>query len=290
MKSLTPFIILLLAITKGFGQQSDSASVEKKIAPWFVERFKLTAGFFLPVNNTSIQVGLTGKAAGTEIDFQKDLGYTQEVGTFLAGFQWRISRRSRINFSYYDINRSANHTLDKTIYFKGDTFNINTSIHTFFNTAIYQVSYGYAILSKPNYEAGVLIGTHLIGGKVGISANGTNMGISKTSDFGFTAPLPDLGLWGGYAFTPRLAANADIDYLSLTVGDISGSIFAYNILLTYKLIKQLDISLGYTGLNFKVDATKENVNGHFKWGYNGPSLSATFVFGKKSWSHPSGTD
>jgi len=61
-------------------------------------------------------------------------------------------------------------------------------------------------------------------------------------------------------------------------------------LLTYKLIKQLDISLGYTGLNFKVDAIKENVTGHFKWGYNGPSLSATFVFGKKSWSHPSETN
>jgi len=226
MKSFAPFFILLLSAVKGYGQQTDSAPVEKKIAPWFVERFKLTAGFFLPVNNTSIQVGLTGKAAGTEIDFQKDLGYTQAVGTFLAGVQWRISRRSRINFSYYDINRSANHTLDKTIYFKDDTFKLNTSVHTFFNTAIYQLSYGYAILSKPKYEAGILIGTHLVGGKVGIDVNGPNAGVSKASNFGFTAPLPDLGIWGGYAFTPRLAANADIDYLSLTVGDISGSIFA----------------------------------------------------------------
>ena len=46
MKSFAPFFILLLSAVKGYGQQTDSAPVEKKIAPWFVERFKLTAGFF----------------------------------------------------------------------------------------------------------------------------------------------------------------------------------------------------------------------------------------------------
>jgi hypothetical protein len=79
--------------------------------------------------------------------------------------------------------------------------------------------------------------------------------------------------------------NLDIDYLSLTVGDITGSIFAYNLLFIYKLMEKLDISLGFSGLNFKVDAFKTNVEGHFKWGYNGPGLGVTYSFGKKSWGH-----
>jgi hypothetical protein len=43
--------------------------------------------------------------------------------------------------------------------------------------------------------------------------------------------------------------------------------------------------VGYTGLNFQVDKTKNEVNGFLRWGYNGPTLAATFSFGKKSWAN-----
>ena len=276
---------MLLFFISSFSQNSDSTQKEKKLAPWYVERFKLTAGFFVPITNTNLQVGVEGGQAGTPINLEKDLGFDNGQLTFLANFQWRISRRSRLNLNYYNIPRSSTHTLTKDITFKDSTFHVNSTVNSFFNTAIYQVSYGYAILSKPNYEVGVMIGTHIVGGKAGISVNGTNGQASASSDFGFTAPLPDLGIWGGYAFNNKMAANLDIDYLSLTVGDITGSIFAYNILFIYKLSEKLNISLGYSGLNFKVDEVKQNVEANFKWGYNGPALGITYSFGKKSWGH-----
>jgi hypothetical protein len=115
--------------------------------------------------------------------------------------------------------------------------------------------------------------------------NGSTGSISASSDFGFTAPLPDLGIWGGYEINERFAVTLDADYLSLTVNNITGQIIAYNLIFIYKLVPKLDISLGYSGLNFKVDAVKKNATGNFKWGYNGPYLAATFSFGKKSWVH-----
>jgi hypothetical protein len=250
-----------------------------------VERFRLSVGFFVPVSNTNLQVGVEGGAAGTPVNLEKDLGYNKGQVTFLANFQWRISRRSRVNLNYYNIPRSSTHTLTKDITFKDSTYHVNATINSFFNTAIYQVSYGYAILSKPNYELGVMIGAHIVGAKAGISVNGANVGASESSDFGFTAPLPDLGIWGGYAFNKRMAVNLDVDYLSLTVGNITGSIFAYDILFIYKLTKKLEISAGYSGLNFKVDEVKQKVEANFKWGYNGPALGITYSFGKKSWVH-----
>lgn len=286
MRSFSAIIIFLLCMATGYAQNKDTTKpAEKKIAPWFVEKFKLTLGGFLPVTNTSLQVGVKGGFEGTNINLEKDLGFDNTQFTFLANFQWRISRKSRINLNYYNIPHSATHTLDKDIIFKDDTFHVNSTVNSFFNTAIYQVSYGYAIVAKPNYEVGVLIGTHLVGGKAGISVNGNNVGTSKSTDFGFTAPLPDLGLWGGYAFNNRLAVNLELDYLSLTVGDITGSLFDYNLLFTYRLIEKLDISLGYSGLNFKVTAEKKNATGEFKWGYNGPYIGASYSFGNKSWSN-----
>jgi hypothetical protein len=285
MKVAALITVLLLSISSGYSQKKDSISSNKLVAPWWVEKFKLTAGFFLPINSTKIQVGANGQAAGTEIDFQKDLGFGADIATFLANFQWRISRRSRINLSYYKMDRSSTHTLQKDITFDDNTYHVNASVNTYFNTAIYQFSYGYAIIEKPKYELGVLIGAHTVGTTAGISLNGASTGVSASNNFGFTAPLPDLGIWGGYAFSNRFAVNLDFDYLSLTVNNITGRIVAYNLIFSYKLIEQLDLSLAYTGLNFNVNTTKKGVTGDFRWGYNGPTLGFTFSFGEKSWVH-----
>ena len=280
MKVTALTTIFLISISFSYSQTKDSL-----VAPWWVEKFRLTAGLFVPVNNTKVQVEANGSAAGTDIDFQKDLGFDAAQLTFLANFQWRISRRSRINLSYYDMTRKATHTLQKDITFNDQTYHINSSVNSYFNTAIYQFSYGYAFIEKPTYEVGVLIGAHTVGTKAGISLNGASNGISQDNNFGFTAPLPDLGIWGGYAFSDRFAVNLDFDYLSLTINNINGRLIAYDIAFTYKLIRQLDVSLGYSGLNFTVNTSKNNVSGNFRWGYNGPSLGATFSFGERSWKH-----
>ena len=164
-----PFVIIFLSnISVGYAQEKDSTRAEKIILPWFVERFKISAGGLYIINNTNIRVGVNGMDA-TTIDGEKDLGFYKEVVTFLANSQWRISRRSR-NTDYYNIRRNSNRTLLKDISFEDNTYHANSSVYSFFNTAIYQFSYGYAILSKPTYEAGVLIGTHIVGAKTGIFA------------------------------------------------------------------------------------------------------------------------
>jgi hypothetical protein len=280
--ALTP--IFLFNILFGFSQTTDSSKSQKRIVPWFVERFKISAGFFYVVNITSVQVSITG-TPGTDIDYQKDLGYNKEVGTFLTSFQWRISSRSRFSFSYYNIKRSSTHRLTKDITFQDNTYYINEEVNTFFNTSIYQFSYGYALISKPKIELGLLIGAHVVGSKAGIALSDANPGISGSNNFGFTAPLPNLGIWGGYALSNRFSLNFDLDYFALTIKSITGRVLASNFSLTYRLINKLDISLGYTGLNFKVDIVKGNADGRFKWGYNGPAIAATFSFGKNSWRH-----
>jgi hypothetical protein len=287
MRVISAVVIFLSIISVGYAQKKDSARAKKIIVPWFVERFKFSAGGFYVVNKTNIQVGINGDDA-TPIDAERDLGLNKEVGTFLANIQWRISRRSRITMNYYNVRRSSNHTLKKDIIFDDNTYHVNSSIYTFFNTAIYQFSYGYAILSKPTYEAGVFIGTHIVGANTGISLNGTTSGAPVSNNFGFTAPLPDIGLWGGFATSNRFAINADVSYFALTSNHNTGRLLAFNLTFIYRLVKRLDLSLGYSGLDFKVNTTKNNVTGLFKWGYNGPLLAVNFSFGKNNWSHPVG--
>jgi hypothetical protein len=121
--------------------------------------------------------------------------------------------------------------------------------------------------------------------KTGISLSGTAGAASKTNDFGFTAPIPDLGIWGGYAFTNRFAVNFNLEYFGLTINNITGRVVASNLTLTYRIAGKLDLSMGYAFLDFKVNAVKQDAEGLFKWGYNGPAVALNYSFGKKSWGH-----
>jgi hypothetical protein len=263
--------------------QTDSSGKHPVVLPWFVERFKVSAGAFYVVNKSNLR--LQGTAQGTDVDLEKDLGLNREVTTFFADFQWRISRRSHVALSYYSIYRNATHTLQKDIVVEDTTYPVNSTVSTYLNTNIYQFSYGYSIFSKPTFEAGVFIGAHILNTRTGISAVNDSMGVHRASNYGFTAPLPDLGVWGNWAISKRLACSANIAYFALTANSTSGRLTSYTVNFMYKLIDDLDISLGYSGLDFKIDVIRNDISGFLKWGFNGPLFTVNYSFGKKSWTH-----
>lgn len=289
MRKVCILFVVIFACNLANGQSatvSDSIKWKKqKLAPWFVERFRLSAGYMSAMNNTDIKIGATIGGVGTDIDLEKDLGFDKQIGTFMANLQWRISRRSRFDFSYLQFNRSSTKTLERTIQFGDNTYNVSAKVSSFFNTTIYRASWGYAVLAKPKAELGFLIGTHTLQTNIGLGITTGAGSLTSNQNFNFTAPLPDLGLWGGVSLSKRLALSGEMNYFTITIGEISGEIVGYNAVLMYKATKHLDLSLGYTGFNFKVDANVNSNKAHIGWGYSGPSITAGFSFGNKSWAH-----
>lgn len=247
---------------------------------WHARRFKVTAGAFFPVNNTQIQVGTNNGQIGTEIDLEDDLGFSKSSASFIGTFDWRISRRSRLGFEYFVLDRSSSKTLQRDITFGDHTYSINTRVSAFFDVQIARIAYGYALLSKPKYEAGLLIGAHVLFADLGLRVETANEQVAEfRNNFAFTAPLPDVGIWGEFVLGKRFGLYVNANYLALKIEDIDGRIVSYNLSLLYNVHKNFSLSAGYTGLNFKIDAVEERLNGYLKWGYNGPTLSAVYTFG-----------
>ncbi|ULQ52118.1 hypothetical protein [Flavihumibacter fluvii] len=286
MKKLSSTILIYFFAVHFCAAQKDSTRNNIIYpAPWFVEKFQVFAGTFMPISNINVQVSNTSGNIGTEIDFENDLGFDKTFVTFIADFQYRLKRRSRLDLSYYRFNRYSTTRLNKDINFGDNTYLANSIANSIFNTQIYRLSYGYSVIEKPKYELGFLIGAHIVKADSEMSAD-TTIGTFTTKDeFGFTAPLPNLGIWGGYALSDRLAITGEFSYLSLTVNETSGRIVALSVFFLFRVASYLNLSLGYSGLNVKIDATKPKLTGQFIWGYNGPSLTATFSFGKKYWTH-----
>ncbi|MBE8726080.1 hypothetical protein [Flavobacterium hungaricum] len=246
--------------------------------PWHARRFKVTAGAFFPVNNTQVQVARNGNS-GTMIDLEDDLGFNKSSTSFMGTFDWRISRRSRLGTEYFVLNRSSSKRLEKEIVFKDHTYNVDVLVTAFFDVQIARIYYGYAFLSKPKYEAGLLIGAHVLFGDLGLRTE-TQQGSGEIRDnFAFTAPLPDVGIWGEFVLAPKFGLFVNANYLSAKVDNISGRIISYNLSVLYNVYQNFSLTAGYTGLNFRIDDQEERLNGFLKWGYNGPTITATYTFG-----------
>ncbi len=246
---------------------------------WHGRRFKASAGIYFPVNNTEIEVGSNNGEFGTNIDLENDLGFEKNTFSWVGAFEWRISRRSRLNLEYFYLNRESSKTLEREIEFGDNTYPVHARVYAFFDMQIARLAYGYSFISKPKYEIGAVIGAHTIFADVGMGLE-TSVGEVEVNDnFNFTAPLPDVGLFGEVVLGPKFGLYANVNYLALKVDNIRGRIVSSNLSVLYNVYKNFNLTLGYTGLHVRVDVERERLNGFFKWGYNGPMLTATYAFG-----------
>lgn len=247
--------------------------------PWHARRFKFNAGVFFPSNNTEVKYGSNNGEIGDLIDFERDLGFEKTSTSFAGSFEWRISRRSRLGAEFFYLKRTSTKTLQRTIEFGDHTYPVDARISAFADNQIIRITYGYAFISKPTYEIGALIGSHVLLGDMGIKLEGQTQQVEYRDNFDFTAPLPDLGLWGEFVLAEKWGLYVNANYFALKIDNIDGRILSYNLSVLYNVYKNFSLTAGYTGLNIRVDVERERTNGFLKWGYNGPSLTATYSFG-----------
>jgi hypothetical protein len=295
--SLLTLSLFLLGSYYGFAQENEilTASVNTEInnsgqyydkedqdgeAPWFVRKYEAQFGIFMPFSNTDMRVGNDKGNLGTDVDLENDLGLKTYTFSAYTAFSWHISRRSKLSLSYFYIGRSATHTLERDIEFKDTTFHAFATVNTLFNTHIGRIAYSYAILSKPNYEAGFIIGSHIVNCNTKVELNSSIGNLNYEDDLAFTAPLPDIGVFGGWAINDKMSINGDISYLPVSISDVTVNILSYNLAFQYQPIQNFGLSLSYTGLDFKVSIDGDPLNGYLKWGYHGPALTATYRFGR----------
>ncbi|OMQ10569.1 hypothetical protein [[Flexibacter] sp. ATCC 35103] len=297
MKKLFYFLIVSLFYSTIHAQITAEVPVEKSLPilqtnsytpvqdydagdlPWHGRRFKVSAGVFFPTNNTEVEVGSNNGNFGNLIDFENDLGFKKNTVSFAGAFEWRISRRSRLGAEYFYLKRTATKTLQKEIEFGDHTYPVNATVSAFLDNQIYRITYGYAFVSKPTYEIGALIGAHVMFADVGLKLEGATAQAEYRDNFDFTAPLPDLGIWSEIVLAKNWGLYVNANYFALKVNDIDGRILSYNLSVLYNVYENFSLTAGYTGLNIRVDVEKERLNGFFKWGYNGPTITATYAFG-----------
>lgn len=264
-----------------------AAHAEEAIHPKLGARVYLDVGGYVPAIDTQLRIDGTVSGTGqrgTVIDLEDDLDFEDRPTLPYALLNLRLGQRWRIEGEYFALDRDKTTVIDRELEIGDSVFPINSTVNSHFHSDIYRLSAGYSFLKRPNSELGVALGVHVTTFDLGIRTEGALVTVSETADT--LAPLPTLGFYGYYAFSPRWLMQGRADIFSLEYEDYSGSLLNLNVAIEYQLAKHVGVGAGYRYVDLELTADKAldigsataDVSGEFQYQYSGPTLYLSFGF------------
>lgn len=262
---------------------STFANEPSGIHPLLSDRFVLRAGMMF--SHYDGKVALDSKEFdGTPIDLQDDLGFDENQTLWSASFRWRITDRSQLQFLYFNKNQSNRDIAEKTIDWGDLEFQAGVSIDTELDVSLLRAFYGYSLFKTPQAEFGLGAGLHLLDLKAemkGIASLNSVViknEVYRSESADLLAPLPNLGIYGGYAFSPKWYVRGYADWFSANTGDYSGSLTGLGVNVEYQAFKNVGFGLGYQYLNINIKVDTHDWKGKADYTNNGPVISMTVNF------------
>ena len=240
------------------------------------ERFGINVGAFFANLDTKIRLDGTGGALGTGIDFEQDLGLDDTKTRLMVEGHWRFFKKHRLDFSYFDLDRSGDGTSTVNIRFGDNVFQADLPVQAFLDIEVFNLGYSYSVLFDEKKE--LAFGLALSFQDIGIGLRGTVAG--QPLEFGETesvlAPLPTFTGRFAYAITPKWIVSTNIGYFTIDLGsagdELSGDVIAGNVGVNWQLLQHFNLGLLYQWFDVDVKTERKQRQSSIEYTYNGPVL------------------
>lgn len=250
-----------------------AAGQEGKGHPALTDRWTLQLGAYVPEVDTIAYLNSASGARGTSISFEEDLNLTDRktMPAILAGV--RLGERWKVEAEFFSLHRSGSRTINKTINWGDNAYPIGATVSSEFNSDIYRLSVGYSFIKDSRRELGVALGLHVTEFETALSAAGVGANSNDT-----LAPLPTIGAYGAYAFTPKWLLSGRLDYFSLNYDEYEGTLVNLTFGVDYRFSRHFGVGLGFRHVDYDVTLTKPRFNGGIQYKFNGPVFYAVTSF------------
>jgi hypothetical protein len=238
------------------------------------ENFSVSLGLFLTERDSQTRVDGTIPDSGTPVDLENDLGLDKSDNVFRIDGYYRFNEKHRIDFSVFDLSRSASKEIEKEIDWNDIIYPIDTTVDASLDLAIYKLAYTWSFMRRDSGYLGLTAGLYTADIGTSISAES----IGRSSSGGVTAPLPVLGLRGQYDFSERWSLRASAEIFAIEYGDFSGSLYDVFASVDYQITDHVALGAGINVVNINVGVSKPNLDGDLDWRYDGGLLFLKFDF------------
>ena len=253
--------------------------------PILDETWSVTVGgYYLDAEATVATQSSVFNQRKFEIDLD-DLGLETDVNTYWIDAKWKPFKRWSFLLEYFSYNETASRRSQlsdsyeftfRNKVFKGKA-DSNTDLYSQFEVDIYSLSAVYRLFDSQQAAIDIGVGVHAM--DIGLSLSGRadiyiNNSVlldkATTESETLLAPLPNILIYGAYAFNKQWAVNGRIGWLSMNYDEYSGELLRANTAIEYRPIKNLGLGIGY---NFsELDVTRDQLlhSERFDLNFSGP--------------------
>jgi len=236
----------------------------------------LLVGSFFANLETTVRVDATSGMLGTQISFERDLGLDDSKTRPVVNAYWRFLERHRLNFYYFNLDRSGDSISSVDIRFGDQVFQANLPLQVFFDVEIFNLGYSYSILfdEKKDWSVGLALSFQDLG--VGMQGTVAGQPLLVSESDSVLAPLPTFTTRFAYALTPKWTLDASAGYftIGLDVGDgeLDGDIINANFGVRWMPVEYLSFGLTYQFFEVDVGVEGSRLGWALDYQYDGPTL------------------
>jgi len=271
-RSLTCAALMFSAIPL---MAQDSVEMEA-YHPFLTDKFNIGLGIFSPQKSFELQVD--GSDPGANVDFDETLRVDDSETTGSIDFRWRFGEKWSLWAQYWKVDSKGGAILTDDLEWQDLVFKEGTFANAGVDLTVTRLFFGRELWTGPKYEFGAGIGFHwleigaFIEGEIILEDGGT--GFERGSvEAGF--PMPNLGLWYMYSWSPKWVAIARGDWLDVDVGDYSGSLWSAMVGVNYQPFEHVGFGLSYNNFVLDGDVRKNDWHGGVEVRQHGPRLALT---------------
>ena len=245
------------------------------------DRYWAELEYFFPTISSTARLDFPNtNIPGTSIALEDDLGLSDRKGTPYLLLGMRLAEQWRLEFEYYQLNRSASRTISRAINWGDVTFPASATLHSRFDTDVYRLTGGWSFYRTRQAEAGASLGLHVTHFDMALAGQGNGpLGLAfQNEGRDQLVPLPTIGLYGNYLLSDSWVLRGRVDYLSLNYESYDGSLTNWMAAVDWRITPNWTAGVGYRYVDYKLESTKESFKGRVQYKFKGPTLymGATF--------------
>lgn len=275
MKILSQIVSLVLFVVLHPG--SLVAQTDDDYHPVLSKKFYLGAGAYFPDKNFKIRVAGTANPS-REIDFEEALKIDNSETTGAAEFRWRFGEKWSVSGQYWRVSDSSTAVLTEDIEWEDIVFEEGTFASAGIGLDVARVFFGRSFSSSPKHDFGAGLGLHwlqidaYIAGQIKTSLGDTE---PYRGSVDAEAPLPNIGAWYTYSWSPKWAFRTRVDWLSASIGDYSGGLWNASAAINWAVFEHFGVTAAWNFFQLDVDVAKSDWRGSVETSQNGPFLALT---------------
>jgi hypothetical protein len=248
------------------------AGAEEELLP---DRFMLRLGGYHAQNaDTIMRLDSNNLPVGTYVDFHDTLGGDTSTTVYRMDGFYRFNDKHGLLFSWYALRFTGTKVLDRDIQWGDLTFPIFAKVDSELKFDTYKLSYQYSVYHNDKVELGASFGFHVM--HISASINDTILGNQGEA---VTAPLPVLGLFADYNFTPRFSVFYNYQWFFINYQDkVKGGLQDFLIGLEYRVFRNVALGAAYNRFSLSIEAKGDakTLNADTNW--NGAMLYGAVYF------------